>query len=166
MTFWSRLHGLVGGKNGVPLTSDPLSEVHWVPAGDSPFHVDLLDCQSFSQSMVASTTDPRVAADFGTLRGSSGEEYRGHAPEDSKTCSCDLRYPHKGDTRDGDWPSFLSLSTGDTGYLAPLPIQLYCVCRRRSRLVGLTSSLERKIASCDRLLAGLVCREGIDPSTY
>lgn len=101
MAFWSRLKGLVGAKTATPPASDPLSGVRWVSASDNPFGVDLLDCRSFSQSMVAVTQDPKVAESYATLRGSSGAQYRGRAPEDSTTCDCDLRYPHKGDTRDG-----------------------------------------------------------------
>lgn len=100
MAFWSWLKGLVVTRKAMP-ASDPLSEVRWLSASESPFGVDLLDCRSFSQSMLAVTQDPKVAETYATLRGSSGEQYRGRAPEDSTTCNCDLRYPHKGDTCDG-----------------------------------------------------------------
>ena len=51
--------------------------------------------------MLAVTQDSTVADSYARLRGSTGEEYRGRSPEDARTCECDLRYPHKGDTRDG-----------------------------------------------------------------
>jgi len=101
MTFWSRLRGLIGGQEASTPPGDPLSTVRWVSASDNPLGVDLLDCRSFSQSMLAVTKDPKIAESYATLRGSSGEHYRGRTPEDSKTCDCDLRYPHQGDTRDG-----------------------------------------------------------------
>ncbi len=101
MAFWPRLKQLVGGKKSTPPASDALSGVHWVSGDDNPFGVDLLDCRSFSQSMLAVTQDSTVAESYATLRGSSGEQYRGRAPEDSRACDCDLHYPHKGDTRDG-----------------------------------------------------------------
>lgn len=57
--------------------SDPLSGVRWVPAADNPFGVDLLDCRSLAQSMIAMTQDSGVLDSFTTLRDSSGElEYR------------------------------------------------------------------------------------------
>ena len=101
MAFWSRLRDLVGGKKSTTPASDPLSGVRWITGSDNPFGVDLLDCRSFSQSMLAVTKDPKVAETYTALRGSSGEQYRGRTPEDSRTCACDLRYPHRGDTRDG-----------------------------------------------------------------
>lgn len=101
MAFWSRLRRRGGGKELTTPASNPLSGVHWVSGSESHFGVDLLDCRSFSQSMVAVTQDPKVAESYATLRGSSGEQYHGRAPEDSSTCDCDLHYPHKGDTHDG-----------------------------------------------------------------
>ena len=101
MAFWSRRKGHGGGKKSTTPAGDPLSGVHWVSGTDNPFGVDLLDCRSFSQSMLAGTQDPKVAERYATLRGSSGEQYRGRTPEDSRTCDCDLHYPHNGETRDG-----------------------------------------------------------------
>ena len=101
MALWSRLKGLVGGNRSTTPESDPLADVRWIPVNESPFHVDVLDCRSFAQWMLAVTNDPMVAETYATLRGSPGEQYRGRAPENSRTCVCDLRYPHKGDTRDG-----------------------------------------------------------------
>lgn len=101
MAFWSRLRWHGGGKKSTTSASDPLSGVHWVSGNESPFGVNVLDCRSFSQSMVAVTQDPKIAESYATLRGSSGEQYRGRAPEDSRACDCDLHYPHKGDTRNG-----------------------------------------------------------------
>jgi hypothetical protein len=101
MASWSRLRAFVARKKEPPSTTNPFSGVCWVPAGDNPFGVELLDCRSVSQSMLSVTTDSHVADTYAALRGSRGEQYRGHSPEDSRTCKCDLRYPHKGETRDG-----------------------------------------------------------------
>jgi len=94
MGFWSWVKRLVGVK-------DPLAGVRWISAGENPFGVEVLDCRSFSESVVAMTGDKKVAETYALLRSSSGEQHRGRAPEDSKPCDCDLRYPHRGATRDG-----------------------------------------------------------------
>jgi hypothetical protein len=83
------------------MMSEPRSGVHWVSAGDSPFGVDVLDCRAFSQSMISTTQDQRIADSYLNLRASSGEQYRGCAPENAVACECDLRYPHMAELRDG-----------------------------------------------------------------
>lgn len=101
MTVWSRLKRLVKARDTGSLPSDPLAGVRWVPASEDSLGVAFLDCRNFSQSMLAMTRDPTVAARYARLRCATGEDYRGRSPEGAKTCECNLRYPHKGDTRDG-----------------------------------------------------------------
>lgn len=101
MTFLSWLRNLVGAKPATPPTGDPFTGVRWVPGSENAFGVDLLDCESVSRSLLSTTQDPRAGESYTALRGSSGEEYRGRSPESASTCECDLRYPHKGETRDG-----------------------------------------------------------------
>jgi hypothetical protein len=97
----SRVKGFVKPKDTDSLASDPMAGVRWVPASESPFGVDLLDCRSFSQTMCSMTLDLGVITRYGRLRGSTGEEYRGRSPENAKTCECNLQYPNKAGTRDG-----------------------------------------------------------------
>ena len=55
MAFWSWLMRRGRDKESVTPASDPLSGVRWVSASENPLGVDLLDCRSFSQSMLAVT---------------------------------------------------------------------------------------------------------------
>ena len=79
MALWSWLKGPVGTKTSMP-ASDPLSGVRWLSASESPFGVDLLDCRSLTQSMLAATQGPRVAESYAALRGPAGAQHRGRAP--------------------------------------------------------------------------------------
>jgi hypothetical protein len=80
---------------------DPLAQVRWIPPDQNPFGVDLLDCRLLAQSMTSTTKDREVATTFLALRASSGEENRGRSPENAKTYTCDLQYPHSGEAPDG-----------------------------------------------------------------
>jgi len=93
MSLWSRLRGSVQGALGRSARDEPLSRVRWIDAHDNPFGVELLDCRSFAQSMLAVSGDPRVAESYALLRASLGEECRGQAPHNPETHDCDLRYP-------------------------------------------------------------------------
>lgn len=112
MTLLSRLKGLIGQGRAPAAAADPMAGVRWIPAEENPFGVELLDCRSYSQSMLSATQNPGIAESFVALRTADGEHYRGRAPADSTTCACDLRYPHKeGRTRDG--PLFKAASMED-----------------------------------------------------
>ena len=108
MGLWSHLKGL-GGRLSAPLrrllplphTNDALAAVHWIPASDNPWHVDVLDCTPVAQSMLSWTEDQDIAASFVTLRDSNGEQLRGCLPEDAATQACDLTYPGPDEIRDG-----------------------------------------------------------------
>ena len=82
---------------------EPPDHVRWLPAADNPFGVDVLDCSTFAQSMVATTSSAEVAARFGQLRLSSGEHCRGREPADAVVTECHLQYPSE---RNQDGPIF------------------------------------------------------------
>lgn len=102
MNLWSVFRGFFGGQEQPPPSRGPLEGVRWLPSDENPFGVDVLDCRSFSQRMLAFTDDPQVAENFTALRVSKGDQYRGCTPHDSRLCTCDLRYPPSdGETREG-----------------------------------------------------------------
>lgn len=102
MSLWSVFKGFFGGKEQPALRSDPLAGVRWIPSAENPFGVDILDCRSFTQKMLAFTGDPQVAENFSALRGSKGEQYRGRTPNHSQRYACDLRYPpYDSESREG-----------------------------------------------------------------
>jgi hypothetical protein len=101
MARWSWLKGLLGRRDAGSPVDDPFSEVHWIPAGDSPFGVEVLDCRSLALKTFSVAQDQKIAERYTHLRFSTGVEYRGRTPEDSKTCACDLRYALKEQPRDG-----------------------------------------------------------------
>jgi hypothetical protein len=107
----SWIRGLASRDNTAARPEDPLSLVQWVAAADNPFGVELLDCSSFARSMIATTGDPAIADLYARLRKSMGDQYRGCVPETSASCECDVRYPHKGATRDG--PLFKAVAMED-----------------------------------------------------
>ncbi len=85
---------------------DPFADVRWIPAAENPYGVDLIDCRSITQSWISTSGDPEIAQRYVSLRESSGEQHRQHRVENGRAVACDLRYPHRGETRDG--PLFLS----------------------------------------------------------
>ena len=101
MPLWSRLADLVKRRKSTQTDTDPLGEMRWSPASDSPFGFAFVDCRGFSQTMLSATNDPKVVESYTVLRDSSGEQYRGQVPEDAKRCECNLEYPHQGETHDG-----------------------------------------------------------------
>ena len=51
---------------------DPPSELHWIPASENPFGLDILDCRSITQGMLSTTSDVKVAMTFDKLRSAQG----------------------------------------------------------------------------------------------
>jgi hypothetical protein len=64
-------------------------EAFWIPANENPLGVDLLDCRPLTQTMVAVSQSPEIAASYATLRESKGDQHRGQAPKDAARCLCD-----------------------------------------------------------------------------
>lgn len=67
--------------------------VRRILAADNPYGVDLWDCATFAQSMLSTTSDASVAAQFVRLRASMGSEHRDHIPADASVTNCTLDYP-------------------------------------------------------------------------
>jgi hypothetical protein len=82
--------------------SDSIFEkLAWLDKTSNPFGVRCLDCRIFSRSMLSTTKDPNVAAQFSALRKSTGTQYIGTLPPNVVTVRCDLSYPHNGQSKDG-----------------------------------------------------------------
>ncbi|MEZ4651014.1 MAG: hypothetical protein R3E97_19955 [Candidatus Eisenbacteria bacterium] len=97
MVWWRRKK-----KEGTPDPgSDPLSTVRWIPAEESEFGVEVLDCREFTASVHSLTQDPKIGDAFAALRAVDGREYLGKTPESPLRLECDLSYSHRGETRDG-----------------------------------------------------------------
>jgi hypothetical protein len=73
--------------------TDPMIQVHWTPAAENPFGVDVLDCAGFAQSMVSVTSSAEIARRFSQLRAATGDHCRGKEPSNSVTRPCHLEYP-------------------------------------------------------------------------
>lgn len=67
--------------------------VRVIPAANNPHGVDLWDCAMFTQSMISTTGDPGVAAQFTRLRASTGAEHRDQLPANASVTNCTLSYP-------------------------------------------------------------------------
>lgn len=78
----------------------------WLDEKSNPFKVRCLDCRIFSRSMISTAQDPKVAAHFGELRASTGEQYVGKLPPNTVTVPCNFSYPHDGQSKDG--PLFIA----------------------------------------------------------
>jgi hypothetical protein len=66
--------------------------VRVIPAADNPYGVDLWDCGMITQSMISTTSDPGVAAQFERLRASTGDEHRNQVPANASVTDCTLNY--------------------------------------------------------------------------
>ncbi len=98
---WSRHRDSEGSERPPDPEPDPLQEVRWIPAGENPFGVEVLDCRPVAQGMFSTTQDQSIAAKFAALRSDDGGERRGTMPEKAIAIECELRFPHSGETRDG-----------------------------------------------------------------
>lgn len=69
----------------------------WYDIGDdNPFNKRILDIRSFTGTMVATTSDKKVAEKYNSLRNSIGEEYKGKTIPNSSKSTIKLEYPHNG----------------------------------------------------------------------
>jgi hypothetical protein len=71
---------------------DDFEGVYFLPATENPFGVDVWDCSAFTQSRIAMTGDPAIAAGFVRRRASTGAEYREQAPDETSSVEVALRY--------------------------------------------------------------------------
>jgi hypothetical protein len=110
-----------------------LSEPRWIAASENPFGIDVLDCSSITQGMVAMTSDVKVAMTFGNLRTSQGLEYLGREPEDCCTVACELEYPPIQTPQDG--PVFKAAAMEDKWDIYLFKSSLY-FCRSWSGVLG------------------------------
>ena len=91
-----------GRTEAEPAADDtPHAHLAWLDGERSPFAVPVLDCRDFCRTMVSVTTDPERAARFVKLRGSTGEEHRGHTPANAMCIASLLSYPMPGRPPDG-----------------------------------------------------------------
>ena len=84
-----------------PAGKSPFTQLAWIEADKSPFKVRVLDCRSFSRSVLETTADPEIAARFLALRNSTGEQHRGKTPASALPTECLLRYPYEGEIQNG-----------------------------------------------------------------
>jgi hypothetical protein len=85
--------------------------VKWLRPNENPFGVDVLDCRSYATSMLSTTKDLQVANQYGALRTSSGEQFRGRSPQGTRKVVCELTYSLRRVPSDG--PVFKSAAMED-----------------------------------------------------
>lgn len=75
----------------------------WLTAddADNPFGVAGFDCRIFTQSMLSTTSDPRIAESFLAERQRTAVEDAGRLPEDAVEAACALSYAYRGEVADG-----------------------------------------------------------------
>lgn len=136
MGFFDRLRSALAR----PHAAGEAISIRLVAASENPFGVELWDCRSFTQSMIAVTADQRIAETFTTLRSSVGAEYKGRDVPSSALLACHLEYPYSGAPQGGavfkaaemedKWDIYLYLPhlyfarswTGDLTYRAKLAL--------------------------------------------
>ena len=98
--FWEKLLKLFTGKVKESEAHQSRGEEYkftWYEVDEkNPFNKRILDIRSLTQTMLAFTKDQSVAALFGKLRQSKGEEFIGSKPADAETLNTSLVYPHNG----------------------------------------------------------------------
>jgi hypothetical protein len=72
----------------------------WIPAAESPFGCDVLDCRPWIAGRAAAP-DTAAAARFAALRGADGTAHRGRAPEPPATLECRLEWAWTAPATDG-----------------------------------------------------------------
>ncbi len=86
-------------NNDVSLMSDK-NEYHfiWYEGNDKEniFGMKILDIRSFTQNMVTTTKDSKIAENFAILAKSNGEQYKDKLPENHTTINCNLKYSCRG----------------------------------------------------------------------
>jgi hypothetical protein len=75
----------------------------WLAAdhADNPFGLEGFDCRGFCQSMVSTTSDPRIAESFPAERRRMTVVDSDMLPEGATETPCDLTYPYRGDIAEG-----------------------------------------------------------------
>ena len=69
----------------------------WYDLGENnPFNKKILDIRSFTTTILATTSDKKVAETYNLLRKSIGEEYIGKSVQNSCKTFINLEYPHNG----------------------------------------------------------------------
>jgi hypothetical protein len=84
-------------------TEDAAPFGRWLAAddADNPFGVEGFDCRAFSQSMLSTTSDARVAESFLAQRNRLSIEDPEALPEDAHEATCGLVYAYRGEIADG-----------------------------------------------------------------
>ncbi|MEJ2110640.1 MAG: hypothetical protein P8Z37_12160 [Acidobacteriota bacterium] len=114
------------------------SEPRWIPASENQFGIDVLDCSSITQGMVAMTSDVKVAMTFEELRSSQGREYRDLKPEQCGTVAYELEYPPIQTPQDG--PVFKATAMEDKWDIYLFNARLY-FCRSWSGILGYRANI-------------------------
>jgi len=103
--MWKRIKGWFGSSSNTSKGDDNGTskyEFKWYEVGDeNPFGVRVLDVRSLTWNVVATTGDQRIAQSFNVQRQSDGREYIDAVIEESQTISCELIFPHNGETLEG-----------------------------------------------------------------
>lgn len=75
----------------------------WYEANDdeNPFNKRILDIRSLTQTVIATTSDPAIAARFSATRNSDGKEFRNTEIQNSANIETTLVYPHNGESLEG-----------------------------------------------------------------
>lgn len=70
----------------------------WYEADDNEniFGLKILDIRSFTQNVLTTTKDPKIAENFAILAKSKGEQYKDQFPENHTTINCNLKYTCRG----------------------------------------------------------------------
>ncbi|MDB4778008.1 hypothetical protein OAG68_00965 [bacterium] len=102
--MWNRIKRWFGAKDNPQGSSDGRAEYEfkWYdPGEDNPFPVRILDVRGLTWTVIATTSDAKIAESFNNQRQSDGRENIDADIENSQTVSCELVFPHNGDELEG-----------------------------------------------------------------
>ncbi len=116
MSLWRRIFGGRGATLPPP---------RWIPAEESPFGIEVLDCRGLSESARAGTVSPEAEARFAALRNDPGEAHRGTVPQPPMTLDCRLEYPMASPLAEG--VLFRATRTDEKWDLFHFEDSLFCV---------------------------------------
>jgi hypothetical protein len=89
-------------KKDKPKEINPSVDQEWMPVGEgNPFDAPIMDIRSVALSMVSTTSDPKVAENFGATRSCDGSRYINQEPTDAKSYLTEFSYPHNGEKLEG-----------------------------------------------------------------
>ena len=102
-TMWNRFKKLFSAGKGqfLPGGGEGISFRWHEPGVENPFGVRVLDCQPLTRTMVAMTSDQRIAEQGARLRSSDGKDLIGGLIPDAIHVTTSLRFPHNGASLDG-----------------------------------------------------------------